>query len=122
MQTFHTILEDWKAQIDAFLRAIWDDQPRGTSRERAVDMSLMIMTQHDAMPVITEAISHGANGISGIITLRFGDLSIQIDDHTAEQIETGLQARAKNSKPRSPPNSNGGSRHEQHLQITPPCE
>ena len=27
MQTFHTILENWKAQIDAFLRAIWDDQP-----------------------------------------------------------------------------------------------
>lgn len=27
MQTFHTILENWKTQIDAFLRAIWDDAP-----------------------------------------------------------------------------------------------
>lgn len=29
MQTFHTILENWKAHIDAFLRAMWDDpEPR----------------------------------------------------------------------------------------------
>jgi hypothetical protein len=70
----------------------------GANRERVIDMSLMIMTQHDAKPVITEAISHGANGFSGIITLRFGDLSIQIDDHTAEQIEAGLQASREKLK------------------------
>ena len=80
--------------------------PHGTNRERVIDMSLMIMTQHDAKPVITEAISHGANGFSGIITLRFGDLSIQIDDHTAEQIETGLQASRQKLKDAITANNN----------------
>jgi|TARA_R100000049_G_scaffold5434_1_gene17765 hypothetical protein len=62
------------------------------------DMSMMICTHHDATPVVTEAISQGTNGFNGIITIRFGDLSIQLDDHTAELIETGLQASREKLK------------------------
>ena len=55
-------------------------------------MAMMICIHTDSEMVVTETLSHGANGMSGIISARFGDLSLQLDEKTAEQLETAIAA------------------------------
>ncbi len=55
-------------------------------------MSIMINIHTDSDMAVTETLSHGANGMSGIITARFGDIAFQLDEKTAEQFETAIAA------------------------------
>lgn len=53
-------------------------------------MAMMVCIQIDSDLAVTEAINHGANGMSGIITVRTGDISFQFDEKTAEQFQTAI--------------------------------
>ncbi|WP_430470046.1 hypothetical protein [Thalassospira lucentensis] len=53
-------------------------------------MGLFLYTHSEGDLVVTEALSHGANGASGIITVRIGDLSMQLDETTAEKLEQDI--------------------------------
>lgn len=72
-------------------------------------MSIMIHIHTDSDMAVTETLSHGANGMSGIITARFGDIAFQLDEKTAEQFETAINnsreklrvARVKHSERRA---------------------
>lgn len=55
-------------------------------------MSIMIHIHTDSDMAVTETLSVGANGMSGIITARFGDISFQLDEKTAEELETAIAA------------------------------
>ena len=55
-------------------------------------MSMMICIHTDSEMIVTETLIQGANGTSGIISARFGDLSLQLDEKTAEQLETAIAA------------------------------
>lgn len=55
-------------------------------------MSMMICIHTDSEMTVTETLSHGANGMSGLISARFGDISLQLDESTAEQLETAIAA------------------------------